>query len=210
MRYLTVIAVFVLIFSVVLPSWAQDEESEPPREREYLENKYAGDLRGFFWGLSPTVILENEPAYFLGEENGALFYQDYYDDIKVTIGYEFVNNKLWRAKTFNEKYYFDPQERIEDMLYLEEALTRRLGEPESQDFRWVKDTEKNWPDKWGYAVWRSELFITIKWVTDSSIVTLYLGAEEYLEPDMTITYVSRKISEETNKKIESELIRAPQ
>ena len=75
-------------------------------EREYLENNYAGDLRGFFWGLSPTVILEHEPAYFLGEENGSLFYQDYYDDIKVTIGYEFVDNKLWRAKTFNEKFYY--------------------------------------------------------------------------------------------------------
>lgn len=212
MKYI-VLSLMVILISFSAQVKAEEKKSiedmTPQEQHVLLAKDFAGDLRGFVWGLPPTVILEYEPAYFLGEENGSLFYQDYYDDIKVTIGYEFYNNKLWRAKTFNEKYYLDPQDRIEDLLYIQELLTKRLGDPVKEEFFWRDKKEKGYPDNWGWAVFRGELFITIKWETKDSEVELYLGAETYLEPDMTITYVSRKLRDEAYKKSQDKLLRAP-
>jgi hypothetical protein len=215
MRYLFFILLALFLFDAA-PLSAQEqsppdisEMSEEERQK-LLEKDLSGALRGFVWGLSPTVILEHEPAYFLGEENGTLFYQDFYKDMKVTIAYEFLDNKLWRSKTFVEKKYVRMPDMIDDLLYLQEALTKRLGKPASEDFTWRKNTEKNWPDKWGWAVYRGELFITIKWLTEESEITLYLGSKEPYEPEMTITYVSRKIKEAARKALEDNLLKAPQ
>jgi len=110
---------------------------------------------------------------------------------------------------FVEKKYSDPQDRIADLLIIQEDLTKRFGNPVSEDFRWVKNTDKNWPDNWGWAVYRSELFITNRWQNEKTDVTAYLGAPKLFYPNLSVTYESREIKSLINEAREQKLLEAP-
>lgn len=191
------VIIFITILALFVPvSFTQAREPLSAEDQALLDKDLMGALRGFVWGLSPTVILENEKATFLGEEDGTLlFYLDYVRGLRSTIGYEFFDNKLWRANIVIEKKYTDTQDRIRDLLVIQEDLTRRYGEPVSEEFKWEKDTDKNFPDSWGWAVYRSELFITIVWQNEETEVTAYLGAKREYDPELIVTYFDRRTKE---------------
>lgn len=194
MRYLIILIAILFLIPV---AHAQEKEKLTkedltPEDLALLEKDFTGALRGFVWGLSPTVILENERGTFMGEENGSLLYLDYIRGLKSTIGYEFLDNKLWKARIFIEKEYVDQQNQLRDLMVIAEDLTKRLGEPVKEEFRWVKDREKNFPDKWGWAIYRSELFVTLAWEDEETIAIATLGAEKLYDPQLVVTYIDRR------------------
>lgn len=212
MRFIIIIAVFILLSpaaSVQVQAQGKSKSSLSAADQALLDREFLGVLRGFVWGLPPTIILENEKGTFIGEENGALFYLDYIRGLKSTIGYEFHDNKLWRARIFIEKDYTDMQDRIRDLLVIQEDLTRRYGKPVREDFKWIKDTDKNFPDSWGWAVYRSELFITIVWQNAETEVTAYLGAKNKYDPELTVAYVDRRVKQKFIEDKAKSLLKAP-
>ena len=210
---ITLLCLFGFSASAQEPTRLTASAQEPTRltakEQALLEKDLDGVLRGFIWGLPPTAILENEKGTFVGEENGALFYLDYIRGIRCTIGYEFDDNKLWRARIFVEKQYSDPQERIRDLLTIQTDLNKRFGQPVSENFKWLEDTDKDWPDSWGWAVYRGELFISVKWQTPESDVELKLGAPETYLPEMSIIYENHFVKMAKASAIKDDLLKAP-
>lgn len=202
MRFILFIFLLIACISNTFASsvYAQENRLTPTPEEMRKEKTLKGVLRGFIWGLPPTVILENEKGTFMAEQNGALFYLDYIRGLKSTIAYDFLQDKLYRAQIFIEQKYVDPQDRLEDLLVIQQDLTKRYGEPVSQEFRWEKETEKEWPQAWGWAVLRGELFITMIWQDAETQVTAYLGAKERLKPLFTVTYIDRIANDLLKKK----------
>jgi len=205
------IFIAILLFSFLIPAVGQAERKKTPtpEQEALLKKDLTGVLRGFVWGLSRTVILENEQAPFMGEENGTLLYLDYIRGIKSTIAYEFEDDKLWRARIFIEKKYSVMQDRINDLLLVNEDLTRRFGKPVKQEFIWKDKSEKNFPENWGWAVYRGELFITIVWQNKETEVTAYLGAKKLYNPLFNVTYVDRRAKQSHTKKQADKLLLAP-
>lgn len=167
-----------------------------------------GALRGFVWGLPPTVILENEKGTYVGQEdigrinrgNARLFYLDYIKGMRSTIGYDFNDNQLWRARIFVEKKYVSPQERIEDLMTIRRDLVKRFGEPVDEVMIWHDNKERNWPDSWGWAILRGELMMRIVFRNNETEVVAFLGAKQKLnprieDPELNITYTSLKFKE---------------
>ncbi len=180
---------------------AQESQKEPPVNLQ-------GALRGFIWGLPPTVILENEKATFVGEEDGRLFYLDYIQNMRSTIGYDFMDNKLWRARIFIEKKYYNTQERIRDLMKIRKDLVKRFGDPVDEAMVWYNNKEKNWPESWGWAVLRGEMMMTIVFRDEETEVVVFLGAREKLnpnldDPEFNVTYTSldykNRLVEDANK-----------
>lgn len=171
-----------------MPSSMAQEKLE--LSQEDADRNLTGSVRGFIWGLPKTVILEEEKGTFLEEKDGTLIYVDFIRGIKCTIMYEFQDDKLWRGRIFIEKRYSDPQDRIEDLLIIQNDLNARFGQPVSQDFKWLDNMEKDFPEKWGWAVFRRELFITLKWQNVDTLVTAYLGAPQRFFPQLSVTYES--------------------
>lgn len=204
------IVFFIFLITLFPAAHAQEKESLSAEEKkELLEKDFNGVVRGFVWGLPPTLILEEEEGTFLGEENGALFFLDYIRGLKCTIAYEFSENKLWRIRIFIEKNYFQPQDRLRDLLVVQADLDRRYGKPVKEEFKWVNEREKDWPDNWGWAVYRGELFVTLEWQDKETDVTAFLGARKKFEPQFNITYESRAIKEAKALEIEGNLLKAP-
>jgi len=185
------------------------KEDLTPEDLALLEQDLSGVLRGFVWGLPPTVILENERGTFMGEEEGALLYLDYISGIKSTIAYEFNDNKFWKARVFVEKKYRDPQDQIRDLMLIAQDLTNRFGEPIQQEFNWRDETEKNFPDNWGWALYRSELFIRMAWQNDETIVMATAGAERQYDPELIVTYIDRATNERQQRELDENPLQLP-
>jgi len=164
-----------------------------------------GVLRGFVWNLPPTLILKNETGTFVGEEEGRLFY---IDDIEIgktqndpkkrraTIGYDFAEDQLWRARVFIEANYIDPRERMNDLIRVRNDLAQQYGEPVDEIMVWHDKKEQGWPESWGWAILRGELTMTLLFEDDDTIVRVFMGAKEKLnptleDPEFNVTYVSK-------------------
>ncbi len=181
-----------LVFApyLVPTSYAQAvEKLTYANENEILDT---ADVRGFIWGLPRSIILAEEKATFVEEEDGALFYVDYIRGIKASITYEFEDDKLFRVRIFSEKDYPNPQDRMEDLVKMKRDLDKRFGEPEEENFEWKKDTDKKFPESWGWAVYRGELLITLKWQSATTFVSAYLGASKPYYPVLSVTYEDAK------------------
>ncbi len=212
MRFIIFTVLLMVAFSLLsFPSvpLAQETRELSAQEQALIDQKFLGVLRGFVWGLPPTIILEHEEGTFMGEDKGALFYLDYIRGLKATIGYEFLNNKLWRARIFIEKKYTNMQHRLDDLLIIQADLTKRYGKPVKEEFKWVKATDKNFPESWGWAIYRSELFITVVWQDEETEVTAYLGAKKQYDPELIVTYVDRRTKQALIKGKAQSLLKAP-
>ncbi len=189
-----------------LPVAGDAQERQKPNQQALYEKEKTelrgknldGVLRGFVWGLPPTVILENERGTFVGQEeigegNARLFYLDYIKGMRSTIGYDFENNKLSRARIFIEKQYTNPQERIEDLMTISKDLVKRFGDPVDETMVWHDNKERNWPEAWGWAILRGELMMRIVFRNTETEVVAFLGAKQKLNPrieapELNVTY----------------------
>jgi len=160
-------------------------------------------VRGFLWGLSKQFITDNEIGTFVGEDNDILFFLDNVLGLRSTIGYEFQDDKLLRVRIFNERNYLKQQDRIEDLLAYQSILEERYGEPRTENFTWRSEYEKNFPQNWGWAVYRGNLDIEILWQTKESNVVLALRSAEKYKPKMSVTFEDNKMAE----KLEEEALR---
>lgn len=181
------------------PAVAQQPLTE--EEQNLLEKNLDGAFRGFIWDIPKTVILEEETATFVGaqdtEEGDILFYLDYIEGLRCTIGYEFKDNKLWRIKVFNEEEYPDRKKLIDDLAKIQESISKRFGSPIKEDLLWKNKAEQAYPASWGWAVYRSELYFNTVWQTKDTKVTAFLGAKELYNPEMSVTYQKIEIIPQT-------------
>lgn len=182
---------FVVLSFVPLPILAQ--ESEQLSYEDASEILDQADVRGFIWGLPPSIIKAEEKSIFVEEaDDGTLFYVDNIRGIKSSITYEFEYNKLNRVSIFSENEYPKPQDRIDDFVKIKRDLDQRFGVPTEENFDWKKDTDKKYPDQWGWTVYRGDLDITITWKNVDTLVTAYLGSPEPYDPVLFVTYEDRK------------------
>lgn len=198
------------------------------QKQELLNKNLDGVLRGFVWDLPPTLILESEKGTFAGEEDmgdaaSRLFYVDNIDigdidteikSVRASIGYEFLNDQLWRARVFIEKKYLDTQERIEDLMRVRKNLVNIYGEPVDEQMVWHGNREKNWPDSWGWAILRGELMMTIIFRNAETEVVVFLGARQRLnpnldDPEFNITYTSLEKIETFQNLKKQDLLKLP-
>ena len=168
----------------------QQEKIETPLREKARPSHLEGGIRGFVWGLPPTVILENEKATFVGNDEGILFFLDEVWGERATIGYEFMDNKLYRAKIFIEKEYSNRQRPLDDLMRIRADLVKTYGEPVSEKFVWHNEREKNFPPAWGWAIFRSELEIIAQWQDEETLITAYLGSPKIFETELSVTYES--------------------
>ncbi len=215
-KFLSIILLCLLaVFSVAsVSAFAQEDSSLGnaslnSKDQALLDKNLEGVVRGLIWGVPRSVVLENEKGTLMEDKDGALFYLAYIRGLRCTIGYEFSDDKLWRSRIFIEKKYWDPQDRIKDLMIVQADLEKRFGKPTHEEFKWLKDTDKNWPDSWGWAILRGELFISIKWETEDSNIEIKIGTHEKLNPKFSVIYESRKIKLAKAKEIRESLINAP-
>ena len=183
---------FALLLLTFGHSTAIAQQPLTEEEQKLLEKNLDGTFRGFIWDIPKTVILEEETATFVGaqdtKDGDILFYIDYIEGLRCTIGYEFKDNRLWRIKVFNETEYPDRIQMVNDLAKIQGSITKRLGSPVKEELLWKNKAEQAYPKSWGWAVYRGELFFNIVWQTKDTKVTAFLGAKEEYNPEMSVTY----------------------
>lgn len=174
-------------------------------------------VRGFIWGLPKEIIKEYEAGDFVAEESNEVdgdtheivFFRDKIRDLYTNIGYEFFNGKLWRVQIFVENRYNEQQNLIRDLLTVQTDLNARFGAPKSENMKWLNKRNYNYPDAWGWSVFRMELIMTSLWQEGETDVTTYLGAKEKYKPELIVTYTHRPTKLEMDKNAEETLFLLP-
>lgn len=191
----------------VTPKNQEVQQLTYKNQREILDQ---ANVRGLIWGLPPEIVMEEEKgkgAFAQQDPDGTLYYVDTIRGIKSSITYQFDNNKLRRARIFSEKSYVQPQNRMEDLVKMKRDLVSRFGEPIEENFRWEGVSDKKFPNQWGWAVMRGDLFITITWEDAETFVTLYLGAPEKYKPVLFVMYEDAKLKRAEALQKEQDAIR---
>lgn len=170
-----------------------------PTQLNAMDDSYPELFRGFIWGLPPDIVREEERSTFIDEETSPagtiLLYIDTIDEKKHSISYSFTDNELSKIIIKNEKKYMEDQKRVEDLVKWNNEISKTYGKPISEEMKWRPSEDKDKPDRWGWAVYRGELFITTQWRKGDTLVTTYLGARKKYSPQLTLTY--EKISEQS-------------
>ncbi len=188
-RYVFISAFMFMFF--LSSGWAQTSD-----EKSLINH---GDVRGFIWGLPTKVVQENEAATFIVAEDDRMLFRGGAFGMPATIVYEFRENKLNQARIFIEKSYTDQQKRIDDLMTIRADLVARYGEPLEEDFKWRNKSNIDYPDAWGWSVYRGELFITLKFQDQQTDVTVFLGNQQPYEPQFSVTYQPRQAKTNSTK-----------
>ena len=197
-RYFFII--FISVVGLSVPAVSQTEKSSE-QEIETAVEEEDGIVRGLIWGLSPDIVKAYEKSTFLEEEENTLFYFDTMWGMRSLIGYEFLDNKLWRIRIFNEKKYSDPKERILDVMRLQVALEERFGAPVLRELKWKDDKEKEFPKYWGWALYQGDLEIRMSWHSEDTEVTLTAGkSDEPYNPKVVVEYKNKEIEPAPRKR----------
>lgn len=175
-------------------------------------------VRGFIWGLPSAVVKANEAGTFIGEDRAqiegqtqeVLFFRDKIRGLFTTIGYEFIDNKLWRVRIFIEDKYVEQQDMIRDLLTIQTDLNKRFGKPVVEEMQWLDKRNLNYPDSWGWSVFRGELIMTSQWQDGETDVATYLGAKTKYKPILSVTYTHRPTKMLVEQKDQINTLNLPQ
>jgi len=146
------------------------------------------DIRGLIWGLPPEIVKQHEKTTFLGQEGNYLLYLDEIYGLRTTISYGFKDDKLAHVQYFMNKKYFIHQKRLDDFMMIKQGLIAQYGQPVDEDLIWRNRETQNFPDEWGWGVYRGELFIKTYWQTSDTNIVLYLGAKTPYKPQLFVTF----------------------
>lgn len=175
-------------------------------------------VRGFVWGLPKEIVKSHEMGTFVGDESTVvdgkaqdiLFFRDKIRGLFTTIGYEFTDNKLWRVRIFIENKYVEQQDMIKDLLTIHTDLNKRFGAPKTEEMQWIDKRNLNYPESWGWSVFRGELIMTSQWQDGETDVRTYLGAKTKYKPTMNVTYTHRPTKMLMEQKDEINTLNLPQ
>ena len=115
--------------------------------------------------------------------------------IRSLIAYQFVEDSLQEVRITQEEDYFNPQDQIDDLLTIEASLVDKFGAPTHREFIWRDDREKNYPARWGWAVFRGNLDIQSVWETPHSLIILKLNGRNSYNPELALIFRKAEIFE---------------
>jgi len=93
-----------------------------------------------------------------------LFFDDKVYGRYAIIAYEFLDNKLNRARIDIIQRSSDPQGWFDLMMDAQLDLTEKFGAPQSQNMIWRDETEKNYPPNWPAAMMAGDMDMTASWL----------------------------------------------
>lgn len=168
-----------------------------PRIEKESPSQY--DFRKTTWGMSQIEVEQAEEgvSVFQGEysKKSELVFQGDASGIPCYIFYEFAEGKL--TQTAYWFYYFDKShsnknDYISDYSNLKEKLTKKYGNPFTDQKTWNNNLYKNDSKNWGVAISLGHLSVTTKWRTPATEIALVLwGKDDGIS--LAILYTSKEL-----------------
>lgn len=153
------------------------------------------------WGMGKDEVKKSEPLAPVREEENGIIYKTVLLGKNVLLAYAFQDNKLVRAKYILAEEHSNKNLFISDFEEFVKALTKKYGEPKSNDHYWLKDLYKNKISEWGLAISLGHLAYYAQWSTKPTKITAWLTGDNY-SITCGIEYDSNELAEFDKKAME--------
>jgi len=131
------------------------------------------DFRKVNWGESTDLVKSKETAALntVKSKGDILYYNSTLGDKKVEVVYKFISNKLVRAEYIFEEEYNNKNVYYTDYLNFKTMLTKKYGEPDKYEQKWLNDTYKHDIDRIGSSLSSGNVVIFESWAGEKTNIT---------------------------------------
>jgi hypothetical protein len=168
-------------------------------KKDTSQKKIEPLFRGTKWGQTKQQIKQIEKAKLIGDTSATLVYKLTTCGFDALLGYNFTNNKLFRATYIFTEEHTNLNIFIDDYATIKILLMKIYGEPKEDKTDWSNDLLKNDRDKWGMAISMGQLAYFTTWENTSTIIALSLQKGDY-SIKMSVEYLSKEFGQEAINK----------
>lgn len=170
-------------------------------------NTYASDFdfRKTKWGMSPQEVKSSETLTPSSEEKDVITYKSSILGKKVYIVYVFVDNQLVRSRYYLADKHTNKNDFIQDYEDFKKILTKKYGEPGSDNTFWKNNLYKDSYEDWGMAIGAGHLVFFSTWKTKQTKISNMLLGENY-RIECLVEYSSNNLEELEKKAKEKEAL----
>ena len=138
------------------------------------------DFRKAKWGESMDMVKSKETAAINVEKSNSnwLYYNSTLGDKKVEIQYKFISNKLIRANYVFLEVYNNKNVYYTDFLNFKTMLTKKYGDPNKYEQKWLDETYKYDVDRIGYSLSTGRVVIFEHWNRQQTKITHAIYGEK--------------------------------
>lgn len=136
-------------------------------------------FRGVEWGASKGDVKEVEGSAPIFEEDLYIVYQDTIGGLKANVFYQFYNDKLASAAYIFTEQHSQDNGYISDFKMVDDLLTEKYGEPESEKVNWEDDLYRDDPSRYGFAVSIGHLSYFTTWIDGDVEISNMLAGDNY-------------------------------
>lgn len=172
--------------------------------KEDLNEEYT--FRKTTWGMTREQVKSAEVGRVLYDTENTLVYEGAIAELDCNILYVFTGGKLVRAKYWITEEHSNRNDYIVDYdILLKKALTKKYGQPISDEQIWKNDLYKDNYQDWGFAVSIGHLSYWTRWQTLQTEIFLDLRGDNY-NIILETQYTSKELRELEEKEKEKRLL----
>lgn len=151
------------------------------------------------WGMTKAQVRAAEGQNPIHEGTDLLVYSGFVAGLSCEIIFIFALSFLVRAKYLITEQHSVPNTYLKDFSALQNALTEKYGQPESDKTYWGNDLFRDRPQDWGLAFSRGDCSTFVKWRDGKTSILLFLTGDNY-EIELAIDYTSQDLKHLEEKK----------
>ncbi len=121
------------------------------------------------------------------------------------VGYVFPNNRLIRSRYLITEEHSNRNDYIQDFTSLKLLLIKKYGSPEEDRIYWKRDSYKDMPDHWGFAISTGDLLYYSVWQTEDTEISMTLDGDNY-EIFLLIDYTGKEFKDQELQTKEAEAL----
>ncbi len=194
MKKIAILLLLVLFATVSL--YAGDDPESPSADgltKIFKKKEYRQDFRQCEWGMSKRKVKHREKSKLKVKDDKSLVYDGSLAGYSAMIVYDFIDNSLVAGRYILQEKHWERAGYIEAYTKLKDLLTKKYGEPLSDEVIWHNPQYRSSKPSWGLALSMGDLEYKVSWRTEYTDLEMKLWGDD-MEIRHELTYKSRKDS----------------
>jgi hypothetical protein len=190
-----------LLLSVAGPLFADGVLGHDWADSLSKKIEFSDDMRGHNWGDSPAAVKKSEKGEFVNHKDNEMGFTDTIGGLSVFIVYEFSGERLVKVRWVSQESHTNKNDYIGDYNKLKEFITKKRGQPTTDEVLWRNTLYKDKPEQHGLALEKGHLGYHTKWELEGTHIfaALQIGTKAGITHLVTFTETVSSVLKKSDK-----------